>query len=59
MLRIYKDHLAGPVPQFPRKIEEGIDAYLATQLALKARDDESMPALDGGLSVLWRATSSR
>jgi penicillin-binding protein 1A len=31
MLRIYKDKLVGPVPQFPRQIEDGIDAYLALQ----------------------------
>ena len=31
MLRVYKDRLAGPVPQFPREIEEGIDNYLARQ----------------------------
>jgi penicillin-binding protein 1A len=31
MLRIYKDKLLGPVPQFPRKIEDGIDGYLALQ----------------------------
>jgi penicillin-binding protein 1A len=29
MLRVYKDNLVGPVPRFPRAIEEGIDAYLA------------------------------
>ena len=58
MLRIYEDNLAGPVPQFPRKIEEGIDAYLSMQARLKARDDESTPAPDSGLSVLWQATTS-
>ena len=31
MLRVYHDKLVGPVPQFPRKIEDGIDAYLALQ----------------------------
>jgi penicillin-binding protein 1A len=29
MLRAYEDDLLGPVPKFPRKIEEGIDEYLA------------------------------
>jgi penicillin-binding protein 1A len=29
MLRVYKDQLAGPVPTFPREIEDGIDGYLA------------------------------
>jgi penicillin-binding protein 1A len=31
MLRIYQDQLAGPVPRFPREIEEGIDDYLRAQ----------------------------
>ena len=30
MLRVYKDALVGTVPQFPREIEDRIDAYLAT-----------------------------
>jgi penicillin-binding protein 1A len=60
MLRIYKeDHLAGPVPLFPRKIEEGIDNYLATQFVLKARDDQPALAPDNGLTVLWRAEPRR
>jgi len=36
MLRVYKDELVGPVPQFPRKIEDRIDAYLALQTSLQA-----------------------
>jgi penicillin-binding protein 1A len=36
MLRIYKDGLLGPAPQFPREIEHGIDEYLAMQAALQA-----------------------
>jgi penicillin-binding protein 1A len=59
MLRVYEGHLAGPVPKFPRKIEEGIDAYLAMQGVPKWGDDERTPALDDGPAVLWRATSSR
>jgi penicillin-binding protein 1A len=60
MLRIYEDdNLAGPVPRFPRMIEEGIDKYLATQVVLKARDDQPTLALDSGLSVLWRAEPRR
>jgi penicillin-binding protein 1A len=59
MLRVYEGHLAGPVPKFPRKIEEGIDAYLAMQGVPKWGGDERTPALDDGLAVLWRATSSR
>jgi penicillin-binding protein 1A len=29
MLRVYERRLVGPVPSFPREIEEGIDRYLA------------------------------
>jgi hypothetical protein len=29
MLGVYKERLVGPVPRFPREIEEGIDRYLA------------------------------
>jgi len=36
MLRVYKDKLVGPVPQFPREIEDRIDAYLARQTSLQA-----------------------
>jgi penicillin-binding protein 1A len=37
MLRVYTDQLVGPVPAFPREIEEGIDGYLAaTQAAALA-----------------------
>ena len=35
MLRVYQDKLVGPVPQFPREIEEGIDAYLAMQVVVE------------------------
>jgi len=35
MLRVYKGGLVGPVPQFPREIEQGIDEYLAMQTALE------------------------
>jgi penicillin-binding protein 1A len=31
MLRVYQAGLVGPIPQFPREIEDGIDAYLALQ----------------------------
>jgi membrane carboxypeptidase/penicillin-binding protein len=31
MLRLYRDQLVGPLPQFPDDIEEGIDRYLATR----------------------------
>ena len=36
MLRVYKDQLVGPVPQFPGKIEQGIDGYLARPAVLAA-----------------------
>jgi penicillin-binding protein 1A len=43
MLRVYRDQLVGPAPQFPGKIEEGIDGYLAMQTALEAVADEPAP----------------
>jgi membrane carboxypeptidase/penicillin-binding protein len=36
MLRIYRDELVGPVPRFPREIEENIDGYLETPTPLQA-----------------------
>jgi penicillin-binding protein 1A len=39
MLRIYRDQLVGPVPHFPREIEERIDGYLARQAELAAGED--------------------
>jgi membrane peptidoglycan carboxypeptidase len=58
MLRIYQDQLAGPVPQFPREIEGGIDEYLATQALLEAEPVEpplqSPPSLQDGVYVLPR-----
>ena len=36
MLRVYADQLVGPVPRFPRAIEDGIDRYLAEQAAQEA-----------------------
>jgi penicillin-binding protein 1A len=35
MLRVYQDKLVGPVPRFPREIEEGIDEYLAMQVVVE------------------------
>jgi penicillin-binding protein 1A len=35
MTRVYKDALVGPVPQFPRAMEDRIDAYLATSDTLR------------------------
>ena len=57
MLRIYLGQLAGPVPQFPREIEEGIDEYLATRALLDAEQVEPLqppPALLDGVYVLPR-----
>ena len=39
MLRIYERQLVGPVPSFPREIEEGIDRYLARPAAHWAERD--------------------
>ena len=36
MLRVYKDALVGTVPQFPREMEDRIDAYLAIPAGLQA-----------------------
>jgi penicillin-binding protein 1A len=44
MLRVYKDRLAGAVPQFPREMEGRIDAYLAASTAHEA----SVPIADLG-----------
>ncbi len=50
MLRVYQDKLVGPAPHFPRDIEEGIDAYLATQALLEAGRDALPPqGLDDNL----------
>ena len=50
MLRVYRDELVGPVPQFPPAIEDGIEEYLAMQAALETgRDEPPRPALDNGL----------
>jgi penicillin-binding protein 1A len=42
MLRAYKDKLVGAVPQFPRQIEDGIDAYLA--LPIPVPGEEAIPS---------------
>jgi penicillin-binding protein 1A len=39
MLRVYEGQLVGPVPQFPRAIEDGIDQYLARQAMLTAAQE--------------------
>ena len=40
MIRVYQDGLVGPAPGFPGRIENGIDAYLATR-ALDVPSEES------------------
>ena len=45
MLRLYSDHLVGPVPQFPADIEARIDDYLVNQAVQVAGRDGSLPAL--------------
>ena len=43
MLHAYQRKLVGPVPPFPREIEDRIDQYLARQAALKADRDDRPP----------------
>jgi penicillin-binding protein 1A len=43
MLRVYQDRLVGPVPQFPREIEEGIDGYLAQRASSEVARDTPPP----------------
>jgi hypothetical protein len=40
MLRVYRDELVGPVPEFPPAIEEGIEEYLARRAALQTGREE-------------------
>jgi penicillin-binding protein 1A len=52
MLRVYRDELAGPVPEFPPAIEAGIEAYLARQAARETdREESPRPAVDNGLNA--------
>jgi penicillin-binding protein 1A len=44
MRRIYSQKLVGPVPQFPRDIEDGIGSYLAQQAALELGKEALPPA---------------
>jgi penicillin-binding protein 1A len=39
MLRLYERQLVGPVPAFPREIEEGINRYLAQSAVRQAERD--------------------
>jgi penicillin-binding protein 1A len=50
MLHAYQRQLVGPVPPFPREIEDRIDQYLVRQAALKAeRDNPPSPDPDEDL----------
>jgi penicillin-binding protein 1A len=54
MLRIYQGQLAGPVPQFPREIEDGIDDYLQAQVEMRAlleaaAAEPPLPCLQDGI----------
>jgi penicillin-binding protein 1A len=50
MLHAYQRQLVGPVPPFPREIEDRIDQYLVRQAALKAdRDNPPPPGPDDDL----------
>ena len=44
MLRIYERQLVGPVPSFPREIEDGIDRYLVWYAARQAERDTRAPS---------------
>ena len=44
MLRVYERQLVGPVPSFPREIEEGIDRYLVRYAAREAERDTPPPS---------------
>jgi penicillin-binding protein 1A len=52
MARVYKDGLVGPVPRFPRAMEDRIDAYLAAPAIREAA--ESVPTTEGGWLVSLR-----
>ncbi|HUG37389.1 MAG TPA: transglycosylase domain-containing protein [Candidatus Limnocylindrales bacterium] len=43
MLRVYERQLVGPVPKFPREIEDGIDRYLVEHAARQAERDTRQP----------------
>ena len=52
MLRAYERQLVGPVPQFPREIELGIDQYLVRQATLEAeRNTPPIEHLDAGSAM--------
>jgi penicillin-binding protein 1A len=43
--RVYRHNLVGPVPQFPREIEERIDLYLMQAAAEQANGDPEAPTI--------------
>jgi len=52
MLRVYRDELVGPVPEFPAAIEERIDQYLARLAARETgRETPPRPAVDNGVTA--------
>jgi penicillin-binding protein 1A len=52
MLRVYRDELVGPVPDFPAAIEERIDQYLARLAARETgRETPPRPAVDNGVAA--------
>jgi penicillin-binding protein 1A len=63
MLQVYERQLVGPVPQFPRDIEDRIDEYLARQAALKISHGGPPPEMTLAQSSAGRqrvaASSSR
>ena len=59
MLRVYRDGLVGPVPEFPPAIEERIDQYLARRAARETgRQEPARPARDDGRIAPPSATPS-
>jgi penicillin-binding protein 1A len=59
MLRVHRDELVGPVPEFPLAIEQGIEQYLARRAAQEiGRQEPARPARDDGLIAPLSATRS-
>ena len=58
MLRVYRDELVGPVPEFPPAIERGIDQYLASRAARETGHEEPpRPILSDGLNAQPRVAA--
>jgi penicillin-binding protein 1A len=55
MLGVYKDKLVGPVPRFPREVEERIDDYLAMAAVQQAVNTAPAP---GGGRLVWSFVES-